>query len=54
MFKAYGDRNRAKQAVKPQGNNQTGVLCYRVGKNNGLEFGRTTRLLSLMLSIEML
>jgi len=33
MFKAYGDRNRAKQAVKPQGNNQTGVLYYRVGKN---------------------
>jgi hypothetical protein len=61
MFKAYGDRNRAKQAVKPQGNNQTGVLYYRVGKNgtetnfcNGLEVGRTTRLLSLMLSIEML
>ena len=61
MFKAYVDRNRAKQAVKPQGNNQTGVLYYRVGKNgtetnfcNGLEVGRTTRLLSLMLSIEML
>ena len=33
MFKAYGDKNRAKQAVKPQGNNQTGVLYYRVGKN---------------------
>ena len=33
MFKAYGDKNRAKQAVKPQGNNHTGVLYYRVGKN---------------------
>jgi hypothetical protein len=33
MFKAYGDRNRAKRAVKPQGNNQTGVLYDRVGKN---------------------
>ena len=33
MFKDYGDKNRAKQAVKPQGNNQTGVLYYRVGKN---------------------
>jgi hypothetical protein len=33
MFNAYGDRNRAKQGVKPQGNNPTGVLYYRVGKN---------------------
>jgi hypothetical protein len=61
MFKAYGDKNKVQQVVKPQGNHQTGVLYYRVGKNgtdtnfcNGLETGRAIRLLSLMLNIDML
>jgi hypothetical protein len=31
--KAYGNKNRDKLNVKTQGNNQTGVLYYRVGKN---------------------
>ncbi len=45
MFKAYGDIGRAKQAVKSQGNNQTGVLYYRAGKN-----GTETNVLQLFRS----